>query len=338
MITKKILYIDYLKLIGLLCIILAHVCKNQYIMRLRNFDVTLLIIISGFLAIDSYERLLKNNKPIFEYYKKRILRLLIPTWTFLIIYFIIIRIVCINDVYPYSINNIIRSFLLLDGIGYVWIIRVYLICSFLTPLFYYLNNKIKNSKIKIFFLLIVYIIYELFVYYKINTLNIIFEYYIAYLIPYGIVYIFGMISRKKERKKDIIISITFFFVHILTAIILYFKNNNVIQLTQAMKYPPRIYYLSYGIFVSFLLFFVLKKINLKKFKIIDFCSKSSLWIYLWHIMIIFLLNTYYNSLNWKIKYIILLIGAISLTFIQNKIIDLLENTKASKKVLQVFRG
>ena len=77
---------------------------------------------------------------------------------------------------------------------------------------------------------------------------------------------------------------------------------------------------------------------MKDLKIIEFCSKSSLWIYLWHVLIIFLLNTYYNYINWKIKYVIIVLGSIGITFMQNKVIDLSEKTKINKNLLKVFRG
>ena len=151
---KKLIYIDYLKLIGLLFIILAHVCNNPYIMQLRNFDVPLMVIISGFLACGSYKRSMEKDKSILKYYWKRITRLLIPTWLFLTFYFILMKMVYINEVYPYDFSKILRSYLLIDGIGYVWVIRVYLMCSFITPLILYLNDKIKNNKIKFMTLIV----------------------------------------------------------------------------------------------------------------------------------------------------------------------------------------
>ena len=149
MLKDRIIFIDYLKIIGLFCIILAHVCTNQYILQIRNFDVPLMVVISGFLAIDSYKRSIENDQSIFNYYWKRISRLLIPTWMFLSLYFLLVFLLVFitKGNYPYSFSTILRSFLLLDGIGYVWIIRVYLICALLTPLFFYFNNKIKYKRL-----------------------------------------------------------------------------------------------------------------------------------------------------------------------------------------------
>lgn len=46
-------YIDFLKMLGLLCIMLAHVNPPQIIMQLRNFDVPFMVILSGMLAANS---------------------------------------------------------------------------------------------------------------------------------------------------------------------------------------------------------------------------------------------------------------------------------------------
>ena len=335
---EKFIYINYLKLIGLFLIILAHVCKNSYILQLRNFDVPLMVIISGFLAYGSYNRSIEKDKSLLKYYWKRISRLLIPTWIFLTIYFLLIKIAFINKEYPYDFNKILRSFLLIDGIGYVWVIRVYLMCSFITPLIFYLNDKIKSNKIKFLILVAIYVLYELFVYFEINELNFIFNYIIAYIIPYGCIYILGMISKNTSPKTDGKISSIFIILFMISFIIINFKNG-LFQSTQTMKYPPTMYYISYALFVSFLLLCIAKSVKLKDFKIIDFCSKSSLWIYLWHIMFLSITSAFIGDLHWIIKYILVLIGSIVVTYIQNEIIDIIEEkTKINKNILKVFRG
>lgn len=128
---KREAYIDILKVIGLAFIILAHVdFKNPMIMQTRSFDVPLMCILSGVLAVGSYDK----EKSIVRYIIKRINRLVIPTWIFLTVYFFVYFFavkVFNGDFYP--IKAVIGSYLLTDGIGYVWIIRVYLICAIITP-------------------------------------------------------------------------------------------------------------------------------------------------------------------------------------------------------------
>ena len=50
---KRDVTVDILKTVGIISIILAHVNPPNAITQLRNFDVILLVILSGILAIDS---------------------------------------------------------------------------------------------------------------------------------------------------------------------------------------------------------------------------------------------------------------------------------------------
>ncbi len=319
--NNRTIFIDYLKVIGLLCIILAHISTNETILQIRNFDVPLMIIISGFLAVNSFKRDLKQNRPFLRYYWKRISRLLFPTWIFLTIFFTVMTFFNMNGIYYYDNNFIISSFLLLDGLPYVWIIRIFLICAFITPVIYYFD-KIENDYIQFLILLLIYIAYEISIFLKINEMNIIFEFILAYVIPYGIIYLLGMISTKTSPKVDRNISMICLIAFIISACMLYL-NTGMFQPTQIMKYPPTIYYISYALFVSFMLLSLFKKINLKPNRFIEFCSKSSLWIYLWHILFLTIIPIIFGEIDWILNYIIVVICAIIVTHIQNKILDLL---------------
>lgn len=77
--------LDTLKAIALLCIILAHVAPPAWLMQMRNFDVPLMVLISGDLA---GRAITKKKLNYFEYLKKRVFRLVKPVWIFLVIFFI----------------------------------------------------------------------------------------------------------------------------------------------------------------------------------------------------------------------------------------------------------
>lgn len=130
--------IDILKSIGIILIILAHMGIPKVLFQLRNFDVVLLVILSGFLSVKSY----KSNQSFYKYIKKRFIRLIIPVWIFLTIFF---GIFAISDIgkegETFCFNTIFRTYALIDGIGYVWIFRVYMLCAISVPLL--LKLKIK---------------------------------------------------------------------------------------------------------------------------------------------------------------------------------------------------
>lgn len=176
---KRNLSIDILKTLGIILIILAHVNPPGIIFQLRNFDVVLLVILSGALAEKSY----KKCVTYFEYIKKRFIRLVIPVWIFLTIFFIGSFIVLYPNI-PYSFKDIISSYLLIDGIGYVWIFRIYLLATISVPILLRAKEKISNKKY-CFLLLLAYIIYEI-IYFFIKDNGMFLQIILYYIIPYGI--------------------------------------------------------------------------------------------------------------------------------------------------------
>ncbi len=327
--------IDILKFIGLLLIILAHVCTNKVIMQLRVFDVPLMVLISGYLANYSYKIKMSN----FEYLKKRISRLVFPTWIFLTIFFNgCLLFLLINHKYPFSLRNIIESYLLLDGIGYVWIIRVYLLCAIFIPIFIKVLNKCTNFQ-KYLIIIVLLTLHEILINLGVYQLNPFFNYILSYSIGYGLIVMLGIdmknISRKAKIKYSAISLLVFSGLTIY-----YYKNKCLLGISE-FKYPPKLYYISYSLFASYLLFALFEKFEFKNMnvkKIIVFISKSSLWIYLWHILYVYFVKNFIENANWFIQYIIVLFAAILTAYIQNKLIDYLEIKIGKNRIFNLFRG
>ena len=114
--------LDILRGVGLLCIILAHVGPPVLVMQLRNFDVPLMVLVSG--ASFSLSRTQKQDYNRYLY--SRFLRLVIPTWLFLAFFFGVTFFASFlaNRQFPFSVEEVLSSFALMSGIGYVWVIRV----------------------------------------------------------------------------------------------------------------------------------------------------------------------------------------------------------------------
>ena len=170
--NKRDITIDILKTIGILMIILAHTNPPDIIVQFRSFDVPLLIIISGLLGAQSYSK----KKSGFKYFIKRITRLALPVWIFLTIFIVISFVSKIIglDICILNLKTIMRSYLLLDGIGYVWIVRVYILCAIMLPLLIKIKKEQKIS-ISAVLILGIYVIYEI-LYYFIGNKNPIMKY------------------------------------------------------------------------------------------------------------------------------------------------------------------
>ena len=328
--TKREVSIDILKCIGLLLIILAHCSAPTFIDEIRNFDVVLLVILSGVLAVKSYERSGSGLK----YIGKRLIRLIVPTYIFLTVLFILEKIVCIfNPVFPMDKNTILSSYTLTNGIGYVWIIRVYILCAISVVI---LMNIKKYKKIIIISL---FIIYEI-LYYTIGDINEFFQYCVYYLIPYGLLCVYvGMQAKNWDNKKLLKVTAIFLLVFVIIFTVFYITKNQITKISD-YKYPPRLYYLAYGIGISLLLYYLIDRKNILNIKeklnnkLISFIGSHTMWIYLWQI---FYLNTFAFvkfEVKWYEKYIYLVVMSIISTYIQSKIVKKL-NIK-NKTVKAIF--
>ena len=77
--------LDILRALAILLIVLAHIPNVPVSLKnFRTFDVPLMAILLG----ASYQITKGNSLGYCIYLKKRIKRLLIPTWTFLVIFFV----------------------------------------------------------------------------------------------------------------------------------------------------------------------------------------------------------------------------------------------------------
>ncbi len=97
--SSRIAYIDFLKCIGLTGIVIAHVNPPQWLFMARNFDVQLMIILSSILGAASFTKYKGTGHGLLSYYSGRVKRIVIPTWLFLIIYFVLEYIVTKNRIH-----------------------------------------------------------------------------------------------------------------------------------------------------------------------------------------------------------------------------------------------
>ncbi len=140
--------IDFLRTFGVLLTILAHVGAPEIVNNLRTFDVVLLVVLSGMCmtkcdSIDSIPKYL-------SYIWKRIKRLVLPTYIMLIIMFPVLYIaytIVFHREFFWTSQQMINSFLLLnEGIGYVWIVRVYLLVALVSPILARIAKKASEVK------------------------------------------------------------------------------------------------------------------------------------------------------------------------------------------------
>lgn len=266
-----------------------------------------------------------------KYFVKRIKRLVVPTWIFLIFLFIFNYFFRIQ---VWDKKTIISSFLLNNGIGYVWIVRIYLIIALIIPI---ISNSIAKYGSKKVYVgsAILYGIYELIAYYGAFNNGIVL-YLFAYIIPCISLIVLSHAIVNSSNKRLIYMTIVSIVIFLMVFFRLYYINNRIVA-TQAYKYPFRFYYLSYAISVSLILLLILRNNKIEELlynKVIEFISNNSFWIYLWHILFL-----QFNICdNFIVKYIFVFLSSVVVTFLQGKIIKILERKGGNKEIINIFKG
>lgn len=316
--SKRDLKIDVMRFIAIMGIIIAHSTPNDVIFEIRNFDVTLMVILLGASFFIS-----NNNKKInySSYVLKRFKRLVIPTWIFLLIFFSLFFLISIglHQEYYFSLSQIISSFMLLSGIGYVWIMRVFFIIALVSPFLLYISKRIRSNTVYLLLIVICLIMQLVFLYIYSNSNGVFakgLEYIILPGLGYSIVAAIGIRLKMLNFKSLIIYTLSFFIIFIL------FLFLNEYQSTQLDKYPPGVYYLSYGVLSSLFIYIILHfKPFFKVFdwKIVYFISNNSLWLYFWHIIpvqVIFIFGLDKTIAdNFFIRFFFIFSVAIAITYI-----------------------
>lgn len=308
--------IDILRSIGLLMVILAHVQPSEFVYQLRTFDVVLMVFVSG---------LTFSRKPYFNYWqylKKRTSRLIIPTYIFLTAYFLLSW--AIKGSHE-SLTTIVLSYTLIGGIGYVWIIRIFLLIMIVAPVLYRITTRLSLSSliaVLLLFLAVSDVLAALSTYTPIavqRLLEIVVIPVLGYSVPYSVALRLKQTSKSKE------LTIILIFSFLFAAVCYYLQGESL--LINNYKTPPRTIYLCYGMLVSILLYKMIVKTAISNSRILKtggvFLGQNTIWIYFWHIPFV---NEFHTlSYNWILYYITVLAASVTIYTIQYTLVKRTNN-------------
>ncbi|KJL04080.1 acyltransferase family protein [Priestia aryabhattai] len=331
MVKKRDLRIDALRFIGTLLVILAHVGAPAWIQNIRTFDVVMLVLISG-MSINKSRNI--KNYPIYIY--QRLKKMILPLYIVLTIIFLINFVTSILfNITSSGINSnvILDSYLLLDGIGYVWIVRVFLFVALVAPVFPLTVKKLNTLN---FFISLgsLYIIYVIICNVFVGDSSRLFNYFFIETIPYILIAAIGyrIYQNTKEQKY-----IFFWAIIGLVVVTISHLLSNQDILPNNYKYPPGLQYVFYGLLVSILLFFIIGKYekirNLFANRFVKFVSIHSYDIYVIHILSLFIYNAFQKLLkisfknDFIFKYLFVLVITLFIVWTTKQIGNLLKRNK-----------
>lgn len=210
-----------------------------------------------------------------------------------------------------------------NTIGYVWIIKVFLLVMLLTPYLLFLNNKLTNRSWWLLICSLLLAIESIACVLPILKNSNKYIYYIIYeIVPFSIAYtipfMFGLRFRNVHSKVIMLISSLFVAFFICLFII------NRFELAPQYKYPPRAIFIIYGVVSSLFLWLSLQNLSrLVNNGVSLFCGQHTIWIYIWHIPMIAIINHYFKDV-WFARYILVYVSSIICFYIQYKIVNIIE--------------
>lgn len=138
----------------------------------------------------------KEHFNYITFFTKRCIRLILPVWIFFALYYIGVYIFY----YLPPINNVIASFTFTSDL-YVWIIRILVILSMLSPIIWRLSHKLTRTTLLIILFAVFASSEWLFNIHSGKIANM-----ILMTIPYGLVYMLGLNIRQFSKTQLLTLS------------------------------------------------------------------------------------------------------------------------------------
>lgn len=282
---ERFVEIDLLRGLAMFAMILIH--TNAYFLSSSPFVEQLWdwsqFAVPVFLLCSAYLFFIRTPQFGFAYIKKRISRLVFPYYVFMIFFF---GAILLREPHKLTGQYIFQSIFLIGGIDINWLVLLFLELLFVIPLVGWLWEKFRLG---------------FWVYASIATISSLifvfskfpYDYKLIMWLPYSVLIIYTLFLAKFHTKKwfypvSLLIGGSIFLVlrfietgmhHSLT-----FYDN---------KYPPNLYFLSYGIFSLALLHFLVKKglLNFVPVKrLLNFLSVNSFQIFFVHYLLLYLIS------------------------------------------------
>lgn len=335
---KRDYSIDILRALALAGMIVAHCRPGALVMQLRGFDVPLIVFLSGVSYVIS-SRKNQETRGYLSYCWKRFKRLAFPAWIFLIMFYAILFTgLSIKGNLVIHWEEVIGNFTFVTD-WYTWIIRIFLVMALCAPFLYGCSKRLGPEFFPPVFAGVL-LAYELLARLTDNKVY----YYITMNIPYLMMFLYGVMTPRLSGKRIRLVAGLFFVVFVALAVY-YYSTTGAFQITQIRKYPPRLYYTSFAITVTSVLWILRNRIlklcdSIRITSVLSFIGSHTLWIYFWHIIFLMLLEGRIG--NHFVLFACVFPLAVAADYIQVRIVESvigkLDNETTCKNLRLLFLG
>lgn len=296
--------IDILRGLGLFSVIFIHALAYylndktaHFLWNYSQFAVQVFVFCSGYIFFVKYVP--QTNFNWISYFIKRIKRLIIPYYIFLLLF---LPIVFFTEPKKIQIPFIIDNLLVKDGIDINWLILLFIQLTLVTIFLKYAINK----KRILFYLYTALSFLSSFIFlFYVPPIN----YKLYMWLPWSLILIYCYYFTAHEKNKKFFIWTAFIFlgVYISTLVLKQRIDGKLVFFDN--KYPPNTYYLFYGLFSLNILYLLIQKDLFKPFqKFLSFLSIHSYELFFIHYAAIYIVSTRfpYTTLHWSVFFIIIL--------------------------------
>ncbi len=304
---KRIFFIDNLRGISIIAMMIIHATayflkdKTAYfIWDNLEWAVPVFVFCSFYVLFE--KNLEFKRDQLIAFYKKRLKRLILPYFLFLIIYFFLLY---FFEQRKFNLNYFFANVFLYDGVDFNWLVLLFVYFTFLTPMFFYI---FKNKLFKFFYFIFVILSSLIFIFYKIN-------YRLIMWLPWSFYLFLIPVFQKKDNKKIVLITAVSLLIFLILRFFEIKIGHNLSQFSN--KYPPTLYHLTFGSFWIGILYFIFNK---KESKLLKFFSVNSYSLYFIHFLV--LLTIIWLKIipsNWFLFFLEIFFGSIFIQMAINRL-------------------
>lgn len=325
--ATRYLTIDVLRAIAIAGVMLTHSLAVYLgsgtinsVWNYLHFVVVAFVACSGYVSARAY---LRQNKPAgLKWLLRRFVRLCLPYYIYVLAY------MALAFLFPPFVKGtgirltpsfLISSFTFTGGADVGWLPLLFLQFAILTPLFFWL---LKDKKLFFAAFVLTGLFSLITVFHPISST---YSRAIAWL-PWSFIFLLGAkiaVSEHDQSLKDktlIFVSCISFFIFLLFDRLL-ISWNRPLTLT-LHKYPPDLFYLSYGIGTSGLILWFVRQMKLREnsiMKVVVFVSKNSYGMFFLHLIILDATTTIMHHPSVCTTVVFSILMTVGLTWIWNEV-------------------
>ena len=324
----------------MLIIFTAHGGAPGWVVQPIGFGVVLLIVTSGM----SHRLLLDRKQPrIVPFLRQRLTRIVVPVWLFLALYLPVTWAVCalLGEPFPWSREVLLETAVLGDGFGYVWIFRIYALLALATMPILALSRRVRSLPLwglgVAGVLLGMEVVSPRVLAKDLSPEALEWMRLVVLAAPaYTAVFALGL-RLHEASNRQLLAGASIALAAVLANMLPEVLGEGPFTGPRAHKYPPRLYYVAYGLFGTLSLALVRQPLarRVPREATVWF-SRNTLWVYLWHIPLVHNLDALAGLLGvplpWPVRGLLLLTFGIGCTLVQMALVRWVLRNRPSRGV------